>query len=187
VAVNVTDIGADAYISNVHKWAYNPKSACILHVQPKWQPLITPNVISSESSTTSFVTTFEYTGTRNYNAFLAAEVSLAFRASLGTEEEIMAYNHRIAYQGALRTAALWNTSLLIPNETLVPALACVITPPGANISDIRLKLQEAPYNTWIQPGITDEGVNYIRLSGQVYLEDGDIDLFAQRFLSLMKP
>ena len=85
----------------------------------------------------------------------------------------------------MKVAEMWNTSLLIPTESMIPALVCVLTPPGADIGKARLALQAEPYNTWIQPGITDQGQNYIRISAQVYLEMSDFVLFAQRFLDLM--
>lgn len=63
IPLDITDIGASAYISNLHKWAYNPKSACVLHVEKKWQPFILPNIISSEF-TGDFPNRYQYTGMR---------------------------------------------------------------------------------------------------------------------------
>lgn len=89
VPLDLVDINADAYISNAHKWSFNPKSACVLHVKTKWHSLIFPNIISSENAPNSpFAGRFSYIGTVNYNPFLAVFESFEFREAIGGESGI---------------------------------------------------------------------------------------------------
>jgi len=191
IPLDLTDLGADAYITNVHKWAYNPKSACILHVQKKWQPLIIPNIMSSEyAEHVGFVPHFNYIGTINYNAFLATSASLAFRKSLG-DSEINQYNHNLAWRMGIKVAELWKTTLLVTNEAMVPALSLVTFPTNdPNIVGHIRDVLETKYNTWIQTGsvVTNDGINtqYVRLSAQIYLEESDFILMAERVLEIIK-
>lgn len=191
IPLNLVDVNADAYISNTHKWSFNPKSACVLHVQSKWHSIIYPNIISSENAPNSaFAGRFEYIGTVNYNAFLAVYDSFEFRESIGGENAIMAYNHDLAWKAAKLVANIWGTQLLVTDERLVPALSTVILPfqSGEILSKVRVGL-EKQYNTWIQPGgfQLDNGTTllYIRLSAQIYLELSDFELMARRVLELM--
>lgn len=189
VPLDISDIGASAYITNLHKWAYNPKSACVLHVEKKWQPFILPNIISSEF-TGDFATRYQYTGTLNYNSFLAIPYSLDFRESIGGDGPIMSYMHDLAWNSANKVAAIWKTSLIVSSESMVPAMSLVALPTNdpAVVGRVRSVLADK-YDTWIQTGniVTKDGVNtqYIRISAQVYLEESDILLMAHRFLEIM--
>jgi len=191
IPVDVTDIGASAYISNAHKWLYNPKSACILHVDKRFQHLIFPNILSSEAASANFPDLFRYIGTVNYNAFLATVDSLNFRLSLpGGEDAIIGYMHNLAWSAGNKVAALWKTSLLVTSEDMVPAMSLVILPTqdAGVVGHVRSVL-ETKYDTWIQPGIvaTVDGklTWYVRLSAQIYLEESDMLTMAQRFLDIM--
>jgi selenocysteine lyase/cysteine desulfurase len=189
IPLDVTDIGASAYITNAHKWCYNPKSACILHVEKKWQPFILPNIISSEF-TGGFSEKFQYTGTINYNSFLATMASMDFRESIGGDSAIMNYIHNLAWNSGNKVAEIWGTSLVVTNETMVPAMSLVVLPTEdpSVIGHVRSVLADK-YDTWIQTGAveTTDGKNtqYIRISAQVYLEESDLVLMAERFLAIM--
>lgn len=190
VPVDVKAIGASAYITNLHKWMYNPKSACILHVQKQWQKYILPNILSSEfSESVPFATKFQYIGTVNYGALLTAPSAFMFRRSLG-DSAINTYNHNLAWEAGNRVAAIWKTRLLVTNRAMVPALSLVVLPTQdpAVVGRVRQVLQDQ-YDTWIQTGavVTTDGktTQYIRLSAQIYLEESDFILMANRFLDIM--
>jgi selenocysteine lyase/cysteine desulfurase len=48
IPINITDLGADFYLSNGHKWFYTLKGSAFLWVKKELQPLISPTVISFE-------------------------------------------------------------------------------------------------------------------------------------------
>lgn len=189
VPLDITAIGASAYITNLHKWAYNPKSAAVLHVEKKWQPLIVPNIISSEF-TGGFATKYQYIGTVNYNAFLAVPSALDFRASIGGERAIIEYMHDLAWRAGNKAAEIWGTKLLVTNSSMVPAMTLVALPTNdATVVGRVRSVLESKYDTWIQTSsvVTADGVNtqYVRISAQVYLEESDIVVMAHRFLEIM--
>ena len=86
IEVDITDIGADFYVSNCHKWMYSPKGSAMLCVDKKWHSIIRPSVISSRGEflhDDNWYKNFNYIGTRDYCNFLALKEALEFRNELG--------------------------------------------------------------------------------------------------------
>jgi selenocysteine lyase/cysteine desulfurase len=182
IPLYLDDIGADFYTANAHKWMYSPKGTAFLYVDKKWHHMIQPIVISSEYGD-DFVTNFQYVGTRDYTPYMAIHEAMDFRQTLG-EEKIMKYNHDLAWHGANLVAKMWNTTLMTPVESMNGALVCVKLP--CNIEkgqDVQKRLFDR-YNMYVQLGALD-GVAYVRLCGQIFLEMSDFELFGKRFLELL--
>jgi selenocysteine lyase/cysteine desulfurase len=181
ISLNVSDIGADFYTANAHKWMYSPKGSAFLWVAKKWQNIIKPAVISDAGP--NYVSNFEYTGTRDYNNFLAINEAMDFRSSIG-DVAIMIYMHDVVWKGAHEVAKIWNTSVLTRVESMNAALVSVYAPCSTSMAFSVRQLLTERYDTYIQPGgIGDRG--YVRLSGQIYLEVSDYTTMAYRFLELM--
>jgi selenocysteine lyase/cysteine desulfurase len=183
IPLALDDLGADFYTANAHKWMYSPKGTAFLYVDKKWQHMIQPIVISSEYGD-DFVTNFQYVGTRDYCPYMAIHEAMDFRRDLG-DEQIMTYVHDLAWKAANLVATKWYTTLMVPEESMNGAIISVVIP--CNIErgqDIQKKLFER-YNTYVQLGSLD-GIAYVRLCSQIYLELSDFELFADRFLLLLK-
>lgn len=114
IPVDVTTLGADYYLSNGHKWLFSPKGSAVLWVRRDYQDGVVPTVISSEFQDSTFVSRFEYTGTRDYSNMLAMRDALAFRASIGGEAAIVGYIGGLAAWAGQYLAALWQTDLIAP-------------------------------------------------------------------------
>lgn len=77
VPLDIPALGADWYISNAHKWLYAPRGSALLWsaesapVQP--QPGVTSHFIDA-----GFPRAFDYTGTRDYTAWLAIPEAIRF-------------------------------------------------------------------------------------------------------------
>jgi isopenicillin-N epimerase len=185
IPLDLQAVGADAYVTNAHKWFYSPKGTCLLWVRPALQQLVLPTVLSGSFDGDGFQALFQYTGTRNYCAFLAVGAALDFRQRIG-DAAIYQYIHDVAWQGALSVASIFNTSLLVPNEAMNGALVSIVLPTN-NGTAVQLVAQTLlrDYNTYIQTSAID-GVWYVRISGQIYLEVSDFTLMAQRFLALLR-
>lgn len=70
-------LGADWYLSNLHKWAYAPRGTALLHASAEAAPLTRP-VLTSHYIGMGFPHSFDYVGTRDYTAWLAAPRALQF-------------------------------------------------------------------------------------------------------------
>ncbi|KAL0482752.1 hercynylcysteine S-oxide lyase [Acrasis kona] len=183
IPLDITDIGADFYTANTHKWMYSPKSSALLHVDPKWHSMVQPIVISSEYGE-DFVTNFLYVGTRDYCPYLALHEAMDFRESLGGDQVIMKYNHDLAWKGANLVANSWNTTVLVQKEDMNGALVSVQLPCDLESGMDVAKAIFDRHQTYIQLGHLD-GLTYVRLCAQIFLELNDFELFAQRFKTIL--
>ncbi|MBI5689802.1 MAG: aminotransferase class V-fold PLP-dependent enzyme [Verrucomicrobia bacterium] len=85
VPLNLTDLGADFYTANAHKWLGAPKGAAFLHARSEVQALLEPLVISwGEASPCRtgrrFLDEVQWPGTHNPAAYLAVPAALRFWA-----------------------------------------------------------------------------------------------------------
>jgi len=179
IPIDIGDINPDFYTSNGHKWLYSPKGSAFLFVAPEYRKWIVPAVISQASS---FDSTFEYTGTRNYNAMLAMKAALEFRQSLG-EDAIMTYIRELAWEGANRWKSMWNSELLAPQEMNSAIIMVRLPTDNSTVVSQLHAVMMSQYNTYLQVGIF-QNRGWIRLSAQIYLEMSDIVLAGQRILVL---
>jgi isopenicillin-N epimerase len=97
LALDLPAIGADWYAANLHKWAFAPRSCGILWAAPEAQADLHPAVISW-SLDEGFTAEFDWTGTRDPSAFLAAPAGIAFLERLDFPAA-RAYNHDLLWGG----------------------------------------------------------------------------------------
>ncbi|RHY67022.1 hypothetical protein DYB30_008428, partial [Aphanomyces astaci] len=75
--LDVSDIGADFYVGNCHKWLCSTKGAAFLHVQPEHQAKMRPRS-QSHGLDGSFQARFLWTGLQDYSALLTLPTILAY-------------------------------------------------------------------------------------------------------------
>lgn len=104
--MNLDELGAAYYTSNLHKWACAPKGAAFLHVRRDKQQGLFPTVISHGYRTRRdgrpwLQDLFDWPGTTDPTAFLAAPTALDAIGALlpGGWEEVRARNHALACFG----------------------------------------------------------------------------------------
>jgi isopenicillin-N epimerase len=114
IQVNVTDIAADFYLGNCHKWLYAPKGTAFLWVTPAQQLSASPEpTVISSSGKHDFLGRYSYTGTRDYTGFAALPAAFDFRDYLGGNDRIMGYCHDLAVRAGHMLARKWLTALLV--------------------------------------------------------------------------
>ena len=175
--------GCAGYIGNIHKWLYGPKGTALLYVSPEWQAQIVPPTLSGCRG--DFVCTFEYVGTRDYAPYAAVPAALAWRASIATEEEVMAYGHELALWSGQYLAALWDTEVLEPPE-MTGWMTNIRWPTddGALAGAVSAQLL-AEYDTRFNTFGWAGGI-YTRLSAQVYLQMSDVERVGGLVLELLQ-
>ena len=83
--LQTSEIGADWYIGNCHKWLLAPRGSAFLVALPEKQMVTHPAVISTTFGQ-GFWTEFAWTGTRDPSPWLSVAAALEFWRGLGVKE-----------------------------------------------------------------------------------------------------
>lgn len=93
IPLDMEEIGADFYTSNLHKWLCAPKGSAFLYARREMQPLLEPLVVSwgwepVMEVDSRFIGEHEYRGTQEAAPALATGAALAFRKEHNWEKVI---------------------------------------------------------------------------------------------------
>ncbi|MBI5651771.1 MAG: aminotransferase class V-fold PLP-dependent enzyme, partial [Chloroflexi bacterium] len=120
IALNLEELGADFYSSNLHKWMCCPKGSAFLYVRPEMQNLVEPLVVSwgyasEKPSPSRFIDEQEWTGTRDIAAYLATPEAISFYKNHHWDQ-VRAQCHMLAQYTREQIAALGNLTPLSPDS-----------------------------------------------------------------------
>ena len=118
-------LGADYYAANLHKWYFAPRGTAILWARRELQAELHPQTISHGLGQ-GFHAEFDWTGTRDPSAWLAAPTGIEFHERLGGKG-LMARNRTLAHEMGRMLAQSWGTPLAAP-ESLFAAMTVVALP-----------------------------------------------------------
>ena len=182
IAVDIPAIGADWYGANLHKWAHAPRSCGILWAAPRRQAETHPTVISWGLGR-GFTTEFDWAGTHDPSAYLAAPEGIAYLNELGFDQ-VRAWNHDLAWEGARHLAKWWGVQLGVP-ESMIATMATLPVPASlgstpeaaaalrdALLFEDRIEVQ---VHAW-------RGRIWVRISAQIYNEMADMERLAAAVL-----
>ena len=181
IALDIETVGADWYVANLHKWAFAPRACGLLWVAPARRAALHPPVISWGLDV-GLVQEFEWTGTRDPSAMLAAPDGIAFmRDTLGVDA-MRAWNHDLVWRMAHRLAARWGQPFTTP-EAMVGCMACVALTE-------RIAALGAPAVPALKDWLFHErrieaqvlalrGRPHVRLAAQVYNDESDYERLAE--------
>jgi isopenicillin-N epimerase len=173
--LDVPALGVDWYAGNLHKWAHAPRSCGILWAHPSRQAGLHPLVISWGLDQ-GFLAEFDWVGTRDPSAWLAAPAGIAFLENLGFDA-VRRYNHDLAWRAAEALTRRWGTSIPC-DEGSVGSMVTVPLPASLGAS-----LEEAAR---LRDALLDEdrieiqlhashGSLWVRVSAQIYNDWRDIE------------
>ena len=184
LSIDVGSLGVDWYTANLHKWACAPRSCGFLWASPERQAGLHPPVISWGLDQ-GFTAEFDWVGTRDESAWLAAPAGLAFLNQIG-REAVWQHNHDLAWQGAQLLAARWGTTLGFTAADIgfmatVPMPAACGKEPAdaARVRDALL----FDHRIEVQVHAAHGGL-WARISAQVYNEIGDVERLAGAVLTM---
>ena len=173
--LNVSAIGADFYVANLHKWAMAPRSSAFLVVAPAFQPAMHPVVISWGYGS-GYTQEFDWVGTRDPTPWLTAPDGIRFLRGLGLDE-LRRYNHDLAWRAARHLTSTWKTPLEI-DESMVGCMVTVMTPESCGTdrtAAVRLRDRLLNEHNIEVHAHARAGRVWVRISAQVYNEDKDIE------------
>lgn len=173
VEIDLPALGADFVTGNLHKWLFAPKGTAFLWARREAQGGLHPTVISHGLGQ-GFVAEFDWVGTRDPSAWLAAPAALAFYRRMG-DGAIRAHNHALANEAAALLA-----ESLGSEEGQAPALRAAMATvrlPGTEGQDkaAGLALNDRLYREHgvEVPVIPFAGSLWVRVSAQIYNEIAD--------------
>ena len=180
--LDVSALGADFYIANLHKWAMAPRSCAFMVTAPAFQPQLHPPVISWGYGT-GYTQEFDWVGTRDATPWLTAPDGIEFLLSL----DLAAwrhYTHELAWSGAKMLTARWDTPLEMP-ETCVGSMATVMAP--ARCGTTKAEASRLRDHLLFQHNIEVQvharaGRVWVRFCAQAYTDADDINSLADAVL-----
>jgi isopenicillin-N epimerase len=176
-------LGVDWYAANLHKWAWAPRSCGILWASPARQKDLHPPVISWGLDK-GFTHEFDWVGTRDPSAYLAAPEGIAWMRELGLEA-VRGYNHALAWEGACGLAGRWGTAFEI-GETMVGVMATIPLPGrmGTTREDAQRLKDGLLFEDRIEVAThARHGRVWVRISAQIYNQPSDLERLAEAVLA----
>jgi isopenicillin-N epimerase len=181
IEVNIEGLGVDWYAANLHKWAFAPRSCGVLWAAPERRRGLHPAVISWGVTNDDWLQEFDWTGTRDPSPWLAAPAGLDFMRDVLGVAKMREHNHRLAWLGAQRLAARWGRPWSTP-EAMVGCMVTVPLPERFGPADAATaqRLRDALlFEHGVEvPVIAIGGALWVRMSMQVYNDEGDIERLA---------
>ncbi len=179
--LDLPKLGATWYVANCHKWLCAPKGSAMLWANPDdARSLVDLHApVISHGFDEPFPAEFDWTGTRDFSAWLAVSEALAMRRELG-DEEVRAHNNRLARDGG-RILAESIGGVPAGPESMTASMSAVLVPgiEGATqaLGDRLRALLWAEHRIEVAvPAIL--GRLTVRVSGQIYNEPAEYERLA---------
>ncbi|XP_005095226.1 probable L-cysteine desulfhydrase, chloroplastic [Aplysia californica] len=191
IPLNLTELGADFFTSNLHKWCYCPRGSALLYCAPQHTSWLHPTNTSWHLGGSLDMEFFDL-GTRDHVPFYCARNAIQFYKALGGMEKIVGYTTGLAEQAKqLFEKDLGLTHLDIPASMEAPNMKMLKLPPFRDFPycpENTWKLMEALFgNTKIFGILTPvEGAFYFRYSVQIYNDMDDIRAAADVIKAFMR-
>jgi isopenicillin-N epimerase len=184
IDVDLTAIGADFWVGNLHKWICSPRAAAFLSIAPPWRDTVRP-LVASHQFAGGLQPAFDWTGTFDPVTILAVPAALAFWADLGWEN-VRRKQRATVDDGAARVAAALGTTA--PTADEFRASMRVIELPTILEPD-RARQVEATLSDKHQVEISLmslHGRSWVRVCGQIYNTPSDYDRLAAALPELVE-
>lgn len=166
LALDIPSLGVDWYVGNCHKWLFAPKGSAFLWTRRGAQAGIHPPVIS-HGYEKGYTAEFDWTGTRDFSAWLAVPDALDFFNSLGPAR-VRTYCHKLATLKAEEISNAWQTPV-DGRAHLHGSMMAVRLPDRFQRRDPRqLTAEWGERHRIIVPVMPVDGVLWARISAQVY-------------------
>jgi isopenicillin-N epimerase len=181
IPLNLSDLGADFYLGNCHKWLSAPVGSGFLYARPEHQNRLLPLVVSwgyqpRTPSTSRFQDYFEWIGTDDPSAYLAVPAAIEFQQQ-NDWDTVRAECHQLVVDACVRACHVTGLPPLSPlSPEWVGQMVAIPLPKQdtTTAEELQHRLLEG-YR--IEIPITDwQEVRCARLSLQAYNSAADVEL-----------
>jgi isopenicillin-N epimerase len=173
IALDVPALGVQWYVGNLHKWAFAAKGTAVLWCAPECRAALHPTSISHDLGK-GFPAEFDWTGTRDTAAWLAAPAALDHLEALGAAA-VRAHNAALAREAAALLIDAWGTEAAVAPEYSA-AMVAVRLPQNAGANrDVAHRLISRlrdEHAISVNVAALDRAL-WVRVSAQVYNELDD--------------
>lgn len=176
LALDIPSLGVDWYAGNCHKWLFAPKGCGFLWARRGAQAGLHPPVISHGYGR-GFAAEFDWTGTRDFSAWLAVPDALDFFRNL-RPERARTYCHKLAVQEAKEISAAWRTHCDGPPELHGSMMAIRLPDRLQRRDPVKLMAELLAQHRIVVPVIPVGGALWVRISAQVYNVAADYERLA---------
>lgn len=190
---NITLLGGNYYLANIHKWCFAPPTAAFLWIDPN-----SPSVkqgklhhpIVSHSYSTGIYSECSMLGSKDYSAMCSIPAAISYLEKLGGLHSIIERNHRICCNVMQKLGHAWNTSNYVLPSSITTSMGMVGIPSILGDTweksfELRSLLRQK-YNIVIQNPFPVKGDRlYIRISVAVYNSEEDYDFLRDALLDIL--
>jgi isopenicillin-N epimerase len=177
IPLKIESLNADWYVGNCHKWLFAPKGCGFLWTTPQRQQETHPTVISHGLGA-GYLDEFDWTGTRDFSAWLAVTEAIAFARQLGVTQ-IYNHNHNLAVWAGQLLAHAWGEHITTPPSAVGAMIAIQIPAKKNKYSDRELHNYLWEFHQIEVPIIPFANRLWVRISAQVYNEPSEYRLLAE--------
>jgi isopenicillin-N epimerase len=185
VPVDLDRLGADFWVSNLHKWLCAPKASAVLYAAPQWRDgLRLRPLVASHRFDDGYQPAFDWTGTRDPSALLAVSAALEFFEKAGWAA-VREHNDDLARRGAELIAAHLGT-VAPGGEGLTAAMRLIQLPEPLDDEGARGLEHELLDRYKIVVPVTNlGGWQWLRVSAQLYNKIGDYERLATALAAIL--
>ena len=176
VDVDLSRLGPDFWVGNLHKWVCSPRAAAVLRVAPEWHDVVRPLVASHEYAE-GLQPAFDWTGTLDPVPLLAIPAALKFWDNLGWDV-VRRHQHRLASEGAAVVASALGTHVAIADE-FTAAMRVVALPVRLDTVAAADLVSRLTLKHRVTVHVTEhQDTSYVRICGQLYNRQSDYERLA---------
>ncbi len=178
LSLDIPSFGVDWYTANLHKWAHAPRSCGFLWADRSRQRDLHPPVISWGLDQ-GWLAEFDWVGTRDPSAWLAAPDGIAFLRELDFDA-VQRYNHALAWRAAELLTSRWGTAFGVTEDRVGFMVTVPLPERLGREPDEAARLRDALlFDDHIEIQVhAGHGRLWTRVSCQVYNDEQDIDALA---------
>ncbi len=188
--LDLTDLGADIYTGNLHKWLSAPKGAGFLYVRPEVQESIEPLVVSwgwtrptSESLGSRFLDNLGWVGTEDISRYLAVPAAITFQLEHDWPT-VKRTCHRLLTGALERLQNVTGLPSAYMSEDGYTQLAIAPLPLGTDTATFKTRLYDEHR---IELPLTEHrGQPYLRISVQGYNTGADLEALVRAVETLLE-